>query len=554
MRLWTYMDGFIQNVLKEAQTMPKIVTPDMLDPKTPDDVIIRAEPRQPETDPTLGISVVTTHQGTPQHRLVAIGDSLTHGFQSGAIFNTRHSYPMLIAQELGWDNQLRYPTYDSPSDGLPLNLEALARQLEQKFGTQIDWWKLPSAFLFLRDCLNKIEDYWERKDGPPLPSQTAINHNLAVYGWDLRNTLARNADICQHEIDTHPPKNDVLQQTVENANDRAALRVLNSARNPDGNALTPLQAATALSNEGTLETGTGEGIETLIILIGSNNALGSILAFNVNWSGDQYQDMKKNDQYTVWRPIHFKAELDLIVQQVNAIKARHVIWGTVPHVTIAPFARGVGGKLAPGSRYFPYYTRPWMDDAPFDPNKHPHITGQQARAIDSAIDQYNDAIAEVVRAGRNQGKDWYLFETAGLLDRLASRRYIEDPTAQPSWWTPYPLPPALKALSPVPTSQFFKSGSQGRTQGGLFSLDGIHPTTIGYGIMAQELINIMQKAGVKFYDSNGSPHSGAIDFNRLIQIDTLVSKPPRNISSILNLVGWFDRTLNLMGRLLNSNF
>jgi hypothetical protein len=372
----------------------------------------------------------------------------------------------------------------------------------------------------------------------------------------LRNTLSRTAGICQHEIDTHPPKDDFLQQIVESANDRAALRVLNSARHSNSTALTPLQAAAALGDQGTLETGTGDGIETLIILIGANNALGSILTFKVNWSDTGYDDMTLNDRYTVWRPIHFQAELDLIVQQVNTIKARHIIWGTVPHVTIAPFARGVGGKLALGSRYFPYYTLPWIDDDPFDPNKHPHITGQQARAIDSAIDQYNDAIKEVVCAGRKQGKEWYLFETAGLLDRLASRRYIEDPAAQPSWWTPYPLPPVLQALSPVPTSQFFKSGSQGRTQGGLFSLDGIHPTTIGYGIMAQELINIMQQAGVEFYDTNGQPRPGAIsiDFARLIQIDTLVSTPPRNISSILNLVGWFDRNLNLMSGLLNANF
>jgi hypothetical protein len=536
--------------------MPKIVKSDMLDPKTPDDVIIRAEPRQPETEPTLGIPVAVTHQGTPQHRLVVIGDSLTHGFQSGAIFNTHHSYPMLIAEELGWAKNLRHPSYQGPGDGLPLNLENLARQFEEKFGSNIDWWELIPALLFLREHLDKIEDYWERGDGLHLPPPSGINHNLAVYGWDLRNTLSRTADICQDEIDTHPPKDDFLQQIVENANDRAALRVLNSARDQRGNALTPLQAAAALGEEGTRETKTGDGIETLIILIGANNALGSILTFTVNWSADGYDDMKINDQYTVWRPVHFKAELDLIVQEVNKIKARHVIWGTVPHVTIAPFARGVSEKLAPGSRYFPHYTLPWIGDDVFDPKKHPHLTGQQARAIDSAIDQYNDAIAEVVRAGRNQGKDWYLFETAGLLDRLASRRYIEDPLARPGWWTPYPLPPALQALSPVPTSQFFRSGPQGRTQGGLFTLDGIHPTTIGYGLMAQELINIMQLAGIKFYDSNGLPRRApiTIDFNSLIAIDTLISKPPHNISSILNLIGWFDSKLNLMSGLLKSSF
>ncbi len=536
--------------------MPTPVTPDMLDSKTPDDVIIAAEPRKPETDPTLGIAVSVTSQGTPRHRLVSIGDSLTHGFQNGAIFNTRHSYPMLIAEELGWSNHFRYPTYDGPGDGLPLNFENLARQLEQQFGSNIDWWELISAAQCVRNHLDQIEDYWERGVGVHLPVQPLINHDLAVYGWDLRNTLERTADICQQAIAAQPVKDDFLQQIVENANDRAALRVLNSARDQSGKGLTPLQAAVALGQEGTSETGTGDGIETLIILIGANNALGTILTFKVNWTADGYDDMVVNDQYTVWRPIHFKAELDLIVEEVNKIKARHVIWGTVPHVTIVPYARGVGSKSVSGSRYFPYYTFPWLGDDVFDPKKHPHITGQEARAIDSAIDQYNDAIAAVVRNGRQQGKDWYLFETAGLLDRLACRRYIEDPKARPSWWTPYVLPPALQALSPVPTSQFFVSGAKGRMQGGLFSLDGIHPTTIGYGIMAQELINIMQRAGVKFYQANGQPRSGsiAIDFQRLIQLDTLISKPPQTIASVLNLMGWLDGQFNLMSSLLKSNF
>jgi hypothetical protein len=66
----------------------------------------------------------------------------------------------------------------------------------------------------------------------------------------------------------------------------------------------------------------------------------------------------------------------------------------------------------------------------------------------------------------------------------------------------------------------------------------------------------MQLAGVKFYNSNGQQRSGPIniDFNNLIAIDTLISKPPQNISSIFNLIGWFDSKLNLMNGLLNSNF
>ena len=74
--------------------------------------------------------------------------------------------------------------------------------------------------------------------------------------------------------------------------------------------------------------------------------------------------------------------------------------------------------------------------------------------------------------------------------------------------------------------------------------------------MAQELIKIMQLAGVKFYDNKGQQRAEpiTIDFNNLIAIDTLISQPPHNISSILNLIGWFDSKLNLMNGLLNSNF
>ncbi len=537
------------------------VTPDMLDPKTPEDVIIQSEGRKPVTDPTLGIPVNINRQGTPRHRLVTIGDSLTHGFQSGAIFNTALSYPMMIAKEMGWDKQLRYPTYNGPGDGLPLNFERLARQLERQYADKVDWWDFAPGLVFVRNFLDEVEDYWERGEGSRLPTQREINHNLAVYGWDLRNTLSRNADICQGVLNQNKPKDDFIRQVVEYHNERATLRVLNSARNAQGKALTPLQAAAALGAEGTQETNNGDGIETLIILIGANNALGSILTFNVVWSDVGYDNMAVNDRYTVWRPIHFKAELDKLVEEVKKIRARHVILGTVPHVTIAPFARGVGGKIRAGSRYFPYYTLPWISNEDFDVNKHPRITEQEARAIDSAIDQYNDYITDAVRQARSEGRDWYVFETAGLLDRFASRRYLEDPQARPSWWDEvggsYKLPPELQALSPVPDSRFFTSDATGRKSGGLFSLDGIHPTTIGYGIMAQEFIKIMQLAGVKFYHSDGkTERTGAVkvDFKRLIALDTLISNPPRSLSNNVSLIGWLDRNFNVFSNMLRSSY
>lgn len=98
----------------------------MLDPKTPEEVVVRDRPREPVWDPTLGIRVDVGREETPRYRLVAIGDSLTHGFQSGAIHNTEISYPAIIARELGWFGAFRYPTYFG-FGGLPLNIEWPAR-------------------------------------------------------------------------------------------------------------------------------------------------------------------------------------------------------------------------------------------------------------------------------------------------------------------------------------------------------------------------------------------------------------------------------------------
>ncbi|MDF5720247.1 MAG: hypothetical protein PUP91_07130 [Rhizonema sp. PD37] len=530
----------------------------MLDPKTPPDVEIRFEARKPVTDPTLGIPVSVSRVGTPRNRLVAIGDSITQGYQSGAVFNLQISYPAIIAREMGW-KELLYPNYHGPEDGLPVNLERLANDLQQRFGKQINWLNFIPCLLYLYQHLKVLKNYWERGEGSAYPQQRKINDNLAVYGWDLRKTLIRNADICIDVLKKNPPKNSFFRLLVDHHNERAAIRVLNSARDVDEKALTPLQAAAALAREGTQEDSDGDGIETLIVVLGANNALRSVLSFNVVWSDRDYNDMDLNNKYTVWRPIHFQAELDRVVSEVKKIRARHVIFGTVPHISIVPFARGVGGKVKQGSRYYPYYTLPWISDKDFNPNKHPNLTHQQVRAVDSAIDQYNDYITAAVQQARTEGRDWYLFESSGLLDRFASRRYHEDPSARPSWWEEvggtYKLPPELQALSPVPDSRFFISKPIGRTQGGLFSLDGIHPTTIGYGIIAQEIIKIMQLAGVKFYESDGSERTGEVklNFQRLIAEDTLISSPPHNVASILNIVSGIDKHFNLLSHFLKRS-
>jgi hypothetical protein len=154
--------------------------------------------------------------------------------------------------------------------------------------------------------------------------------------------------------------------------------------------------------------------------------------------------------------------------------------------------------------------------------------------IDSAIDQYNERIIDAVRAARRDGRDWRIVDIAAVLDRLAERRYLEDPQARPDWWEPYELPPELQeTLGFRPTTLFLNSSAKTVRKGGLVSLDGVHPTTTGYTIVAHECMKVMADAGVAF----ATPR---LDFERFAKQDTLLTNPLASLSADLNLLGALD--------------
>lgn len=525
-------------------------------------VRIRREPRPPERDPTLGIPVEVDRTGVPANRLVTIGDSITQGFMSAAIFRTDLSWPAVVAHELGLRPGVgfRHPIYEPPAGpgGLPLDLERLVRGLEQRVGERLDWYETLRALRYVRNRMDDIEDFWERGPGLTLAPTTAPYHNLAVYGADLLDTLLLDADVIARRL-AEATRDQLVMQVVEHDNDRAWRTVLESCRAPDGAARTVLDAARAMGEEGT-DAGDGAGIETLVVLLGANHALGSVVSLDVRWTPDDYLDvtprrrLESKEAHNAWQPAHFAAEWDLLVTALRRIRARHVIVATVPQVTIAPVARGWRAKATRGSRYFPYYVRPWVDDDDFDVDRDAHLTEQDARTIDSAIDAYNTTIVQSVREARQEGRDWYLFDLGALLDSMATKRYIEDPAARPPWWEPYQLPAELAAMSPVPSTRFFASGPTGRTEGGFFSLDGVHPTTIGYGVIAREVVRIMDRlAGVEFRTPLGvvrPPGSVDVDFARVLASDTLNTRPPQMLSSTLSLIGWLDETVDWIARFL----
>jgi hypothetical protein len=456
--------------------------------------------RPPVEDPTLGIDVPAPPTRPRTHPFVAVGDSLTQGFKHYAVHDRALSWPALVADLLG-------VPFARPQDrgpgGYPLNLEFTARRA---LGRPV----LPGLVAGLRYAV-AVQRAYERSPGPPGGPRY---EDLAVWGWDLRDHLSRTADTERPRLRSGPLTR--LDPLVQAPNARAAVEVLDGSRTADGTALTSLRAARELEG----------GVETLCVWLGSNNALRSVVTLRVVASGPRFRDLDVKDAYTVWTVPDFAAELAEVARSVEAVGADRVLWGTVPHVTIPPIVHGLGGALPECGRYFRWYGRPWATEETFDPERDRHLTGFDAWAVDQAIDGYNRALLDVVAAARERGRDWRVVDVGAMLDRLAVRRN-DELGARPPEFAPYPLPTALQGFD----TRFPATDDTGRLlAGGLIGLDGLHPTSCGYGLVAQEFAAVLSGAGVAF------PHGDRIDFEALRRRDTFVSDPPAGVATALRRI------------------
>jgi hypothetical protein len=493
-------------------------------PGTPDEIRDRIvwEPRKPIPLIRPIPAHPATGETTAKHRLVVLGDSISQGFKSLAIHETKLSWPAMVAH-YGGLGRFRYPWFDGPEEcpGLPFNVEAAVKTLNWP-GSLVDP-RAPRLLDQIRRLMNDVEHYWERGEGSTaVDAATAdgfdlsrVHHNLAIWGQDIRDALSLDVTRLKNRVRTDKNRrNNALNQFVSAPGERSALITLEGGGADD----TPVSLATKLGEDG--------GIETLVVALGANNILSTVIDFDIKWSGDGYDDVDRKRAYNAWTPAHFRAEFDVLLERVKQINAANVIVFTVPHVTIVPMVRGVGSKM-PGDRYFARYTRPWITDDAFRSNFNACLTGAELRALDFAVDLYNTHIEEQVLALDDpNGRRWAVLDTAGILDRLAYRRYLIDDESRPDWWTPYDLPDAYRELSPLPDTRFFRSDRFGRIEGGLFALDGVHPTTIGYGIIAREVMNLMTALGVPLVRTEP-------DFYDLIEQDTMIADPPAQLASVL---------------------
>jgi len=426
-------------------------------------------------------------------KLVAIGDSLTQGAQSFAVCRTDLSYPALIAECLGLDDQGFVKPDFSGAGGLPFNLEELARRLEEDYGEDINLFEWVGAAADIAAMLDEVEDYWERGPGSE-PRPDVLYHNLAVWNFRVCDAYTTTPARCDTLIG---PDSDDLLAAPKQGKLRIARAVLNPARSAARQGDTQISLARRIrERDGT--------IDHLIVALGANNCLRTVLELAVRETGALSPG--PGTDHTLWSEAAFAAEYAELARGVASIGAENVYLATVPRVTVLPLLARVGDL----------YTYNWVDPDGFDPDRDRRLTAGDLKRIDSRVDAYNRIVRETAGA-----RGWRVVDLAGLLDGLAGRS-CEDAGSFPG----LPAPLADLTLEPIAVDP---AGNLRR--GGLVSLDLMHPTASAYAMFAQAFIEQMRDA---------EPGIRDIDFAGVRARDTLVSSPPRTVDDVFDMLGTLE--------------
>jgi hypothetical protein len=454
-----------------------------------------------------------------KHRLISIGDSLSQGFSNGCIFETDLSFPGFLAEALGGCD-FHLPNFLGQG-GLPLNIEALIRGLDDELGKNVDFTNLSDAAWHVFQMSNRVKRYWAgRLTDLSDPNQHTPYHNQAIWGATAADMGLLTERKCFDFMQGHKATLSALGLFPDHAMYITARRVLNPSFGntfKDANVFDNLKW---FSDNG--------GIENLTIWTGANNAIGAITKLQVAYSEEQdsFKPPWERD-CTVFRPEHFRTEITMVAEMISKLNIDRIFVGTIPYITIPPISRGIqlSGDYKGG--YFDYYTHYWVWDLDFNPEVHPCITREQAIELDLVIDAYNSIIVEIAKE-----YDWHLVDLGRMVNSIAYRRKEAN--------VPHIFPPGLElALKNNPSTSYLvdeygnaklntnylKADEHGQiVQGGIFSLDGLHPTSIGYGLVAAMFHHEMNKAGVVFEND--------LDWDYIVKRDTLITNPPRLISDL----------------------
>lgn len=472
---------------------------------------------------------------TYKHRLVCLGDSLTQGFQSGAIYRTDLSYPALIAKALGM-REFRVPNFTAQA-GMPINLEVLLRGIEDEFGDEITWDETVGVVRHTLETLLRIKHYWEgKKVSLADKSQTLPFHNQSMFSATIMDALLLNDATCKAYIDVSRENESFTNLLAHNAFYTGFRRVINPTFEPNGYKNTAFSNVKWFSDHG--------GIENLIVYLGANNIVGAITDLRIVFADESDLDKPPFDRKAnVYPPRVFRKAYERLAEHILTLDTKFVYTATVPMVTQAPLIKCIQ------KNELNYYTHIWVMDEDFNPTIHPYLTQEDIHLLNTYCREYNHIIIEFA-----EKYGWHVLP----IDEMVTNLNPELRTVSPDSLFPRGL---IRALKRNPQTAHLVVGEDNTRfntaypkidaftgkliDGGIFTLDGIHPTTIAYGLIASGFIRLMQKNGVKFQYS--------IDWDFIVREDTLTSNPPRLLNDLKRVMGFFSSDYKSMFSKLGSN-
>lgn len=469
------------------------------------------------------------HLKTPKrykHKVACIGDSLTQGFQNGCVYRTDLSFPALLAQCFE-DNKFHAPVF-TEKGGLPINLELLIRYLRNYVGKNITWRDYIPAATELYYHMRAAKKHWERLDYALPGNHKMPFHNQAFWGCAISDTWLLNYQNSTEYMRNHPPANSIFNAMPGNSMYQTARLTLNPGLLERASQNTVLDNIAELDEDG--------GIENLIVYVGSNNAIGAVTKLRFRYSeADELETLPEQRNFTVSRPEHFKRDFEKLARKVDRFSSKRVITATLPYPTIPPVTLGISSQKQNNnaSRYYDYYTHYWIWEDEFNPDVHRHITKEEAIELDKVIDAYNEIIEDVAKyygwivvpinryvydlhygiERRDTPSKTYPDELSQALARNPLTQHLLTPDGQPALNTNYVE---------------VDSETNKLVNGGIFSLDGMHPTTISYGLIAHYFRTSMRKDGVRF-DKD-------LDWDYIVENDSLVSTPPLLLNNLRHVM------------------
>jgi lysophospholipase L1-like esterase len=465
----------------------------------------------------------------PKHRLVCLGDSVSQGFNNGGIYRTELSYPALLAHCMQ-DTPFDQPSFVAQA-GIPLNLEVLVRGLQEKYGPHISNGEWSKAVPYMYRTVKRIKRYWEGEMTDLSVDRDTPWHNQSVWGFSINDAWIMNEARARHFIKKYRPRYSVFSVLPDNAMYVTARRVLNASFGETFQHFTPLDNVRWLQDHG--------GIENLIVALGSNNIVGAISELEIRYSKESELEAPPPERnHTVYRPEHFEQELQKLARLVDRIDAQRVFIPTIPRVTLIPAMRGVQqpGHHQIKQGYYDYYTHFWIWDADFNPDLHPHLTRKEAIELDILVEEYNRMIKQTAHK-----YGWTVVPLARFVDGLPGR----TPSRRHRTPTPKKLQSVLQQYDSLQglkndqgdiqlTTHYLQLDEQTGSirRGGIFSLDGMHPTNTAYGLIAELFYQTMQRNGVRFEQE--------MPWKYIVANDTLLNNPPQLLIQLRHVLRYLS--------------